>query len=707
MNIQFGEFMPDLAEASAEKLDVARNVVPAAVGYDPFPDLSAISTLTIDSSIVLLLHGDGADASTTITDNSSVPKTVTAVGNAQLDTAQFKFGTASILFDGTGDNLTVPDSADWVFGAKNFTIECWVRFSAIAGTQTLFSQYVDVNNLWQIRKDNATNFIVAVWIDGGTTRANYISTAAAFTAADTWYHVAVVRSGTSFQIFINGTSITLTATVAISTNTLGDTASVLSIGSNGNATNYLFGWLDDIRITKGLARYTTNFTAPTAAFENFLTDPIARGTFQVQKTDGTFDTYTCTETSIYKLAASTFALTNVSGSNYNLPDTSRWSGKQFGTRLILTNLFDGAIYIDVNTGTSFAPLLGSPPKAKFIEVMDDKVVLSNLSSDPAAIAWSDINNSDEWTLGLADQQSFPDAGEVQGFFPHARLILMQGGVRQVISTNDTLSFNFPDLAKGQGSICPYGSVEIGDKVFWVSDSMFYLGNGNGFQPVGENKFNKYFFENVRVNSLWLVEATVDPNQPRILLAYPTTTGDLFNRRILIYDYSLNKATEIIQSTYCLSHAATPGINADTFTGIYVDSFDFSVDSDLWRGGKPALSACPVVANLTISSFTGPNMAAILRTGALELAPGSYSRVQSAMPMIQGTGGEQAELTIGKRPKLSSPSVQSTAIKQQASGLFRLNHEARLHDFQLAIPAGLDWSKAKSLDNVIFTPTSER
>ena len=88
-------------------------------GYAPVDEYYA--------SVSLLLYGNGTNGSTTITDNSPSPKTVTAVGNAQISTAQSKFGGASIAFDGTGDFITVPDSSAFVLGLSNepYTVEFW------------------------------------------------------------------------------------------------------------------------------------------------------------------------------------------------------------------------------------------------------------------------------------------------------------------------------------------------------------------------------------------------------------------------------------------------------------------------------------------------------------------------------------------------------------------------------------------------------
>ena len=81
----------------------------------------------------LLLHFDGADGSTTFTDSSLTPKTRTANGDAQIDTADSKFSGASGLFDGTDDYITTPDSADFVLGSEDFTIDLWFNCNAPSG----------------------------------------------------------------------------------------------------------------------------------------------------------------------------------------------------------------------------------------------------------------------------------------------------------------------------------------------------------------------------------------------------------------------------------------------------------------------------------------------------------------------------------------------------------------------------------------------
>lgn len=215
----------------------------------------------------VLLHFDGADASTTFTDESG--KTWTAQDNAQIDTAQSKFGGASGLFDGTGDYISTGDSADWrLDGGSNsntWTIDFWVRFNGDpgTGTQGFVQQLQDSNNKWVIvLSNNALYFIHR------TASTTTVSINNAWNPADaTWYHVAVVKDGANgYMMFIDGTQIGTTQT---DTDVISDFSGSLYAGvytNDAGTPQYFTGWLDELRISKGVARWTANFTPPSAEY---------------------------------------------------------------------------------------------------------------------------------------------------------------------------------------------------------------------------------------------------------------------------------------------------------------------------------------------------------------------------------------------------------------------------------------------------------
>jgi hypothetical protein len=179
-------------------------------------------------------------------------------GSPKLSTAQYKFSTASLLLDGTNSFLSVDDSSDWNFGTGNFTIDFWIRFTSLTGAQTIVSQYEDASNYWLLEKDSSHKIHIK-FVDGGATKGEYTTNAAAFALADTWYHVVVERSTTTAKVFVGGITKAVTANTAFSTNDVGDIVGVLKIGTY-NSTNYLKAYLDEFRISKGIVRWANDFT---------------------------------------------------------------------------------------------------------------------------------------------------------------------------------------------------------------------------------------------------------------------------------------------------------------------------------------------------------------------------------------------------------------------------------------------------------------
>ena len=215
------------------------------------------------SQVSLLLHGDGTNGSTTITDSSPSPKAVTAVGNAQISTAQSKFGGASIGLDGTGDYLTVPSGSDFAFSG-NFTVETWVYLTALGALG-------NASYITDFRSGSTSNFTFGVINNGGNGRmyafvgsGGVDATGSVNVALNAWSHVAFVRSGSTVTLYLNGTA---NGTLSSSFN---QTATGAYVGSRYTGlTEYVNGYIDDLRITNGIARYTATFTPPTLPFPDF------------------------------------------------------------------------------------------------------------------------------------------------------------------------------------------------------------------------------------------------------------------------------------------------------------------------------------------------------------------------------------------------------------------------------------------------------
>lgn len=204
------------------------------------------------SAVSLLLHMDGADGSTTFTDSSLTPKTVTANGNAKVSTAQSKWGGGSLVLNG-GDYLTAPADLDFVFGTGDFTVELWIN-TVDTAERILIDQYLGGTS-WQFAVKGGK----LAWYSAG-----YVLTGAVSVNPGTWHHVAATRSAGILRFFVDGV---FDGATPLSANYLNKV--VLGIGAQAAARNpsYDFaGFMDDVRITKGVARYTANFTPPAEPF---------------------------------------------------------------------------------------------------------------------------------------------------------------------------------------------------------------------------------------------------------------------------------------------------------------------------------------------------------------------------------------------------------------------------------------------------------
>lgn len=218
------------------------------------PDILAINnwqTVTWDISGVA--DADKNDITTIIVEVVSA----TADNTFYID--NFKYGyTGSAYF-------TAPVSADFNFGTGAFTLEKLVYFDDITGDQVFFSQYKDADNYWTAYKDS-NHKLRLVFRTAGSTVCDYIMSSPWNVLTGQWYQLEFTRNATDVFIFIDGVSQPLTINTAVSTNNMGTVNSAIAIGASMLGIDSCLAWIDEIRISKGIARHTTNYTPATSAY---------------------------------------------------------------------------------------------------------------------------------------------------------------------------------------------------------------------------------------------------------------------------------------------------------------------------------------------------------------------------------------------------------------------------------------------------------
>jgi hypothetical protein len=244
----------------------------------PLPITAAtVSTDPYWSNVLLEINANGTNGSTSFSDLSLYARTITPSGNTQINTSNKIAGTGSVYFDGAGDYLTIPTNSSLYFGTSDFTIEMWYKAS---GRAPGYPNYPSLFSNASVIGWAANSFDLFDRAAGGGYGFNFYSynmnpssgsilASTTSTIEGVWYHLAVVRSGSSFKLFVNGIS-EATYTSSASLDAVGQPWTIgVRQPSNGD---YITGYVDNLRVTKGVARYTVNFTPP--AYELPLTaDP--------------------------------------------------------------------------------------------------------------------------------------------------------------------------------------------------------------------------------------------------------------------------------------------------------------------------------------------------------------------------------------------------------------------------------------------------
>ena len=185
---------------------------------------------------------------------SSTP--ITQTGTPVLSTAQFKFGISSLYLDGSS-HIDVASDLKFTYSAEDFTVECFVRPTSLTGTQVVIDQRTSANEA-SIYVDVSATGAVRLYVLG-----SYQITSTTLITAGAWSHIAVSRTSGVTRLFVNGT---LQGTTYTDANVYAEKP--VAIGASFSASNRFTGYIDEVRISRGVGRYTATFTPTTQEFDS-------------------------------------------------------------------------------------------------------------------------------------------------------------------------------------------------------------------------------------------------------------------------------------------------------------------------------------------------------------------------------------------------------------------------------------------------------
>lgn len=387
------------------------------------------------------------------------------------------------------------------------------------------------------------------------------------------------------------------------------------------------------------------------------------------------------------------------GSGYSATTDERWSFTQFGTAFLAGNINTALQVIDLDGGTTFSSVTGSPPKARFWDTVSDFVIAAGLESNPQAVQWSGINDYESWTPGtdLSDIQEFPDGGRIMNVTGAGEIIVQERKLRRMIrAPGSGLAFTFQEITAARGTIAPFSVIKYGGGIAYLAEDGFWFND----QPIGKGKVDKYFLSQADNSLLYSVIGTFDPTGPRLIWIYKSGAAEYYDKG-LVYDWSLGRWSDFDTGAYGdigglwdISNLGTPGLSLEDLDALYatLEDVEYSLDSRVWLGGRPVLAGLGSEGKLVF--FEGANALATMETGEAELIPGYRSLITAARPLVESSA---CTVQIGKRDRLADTRTWGTAADMVTSGRNPVRASGRYLRLRATVPAGETWTHFQGFD----------
>jgi hypothetical protein len=429
-----------------------------------------------------------------------------------------------------------------------------------------------------------------------------------------------------------------------------------------------------------------------------------RGAATVVKTDGSGRSYAGTQTGLYTLAAnvSWTDITRASGGAYATGAGERWRFSSFGDNILATNFADDPQKASIASGGAFEALGGSPPRARYIDIMRDFVVLACINGNESRLHWSAINDAEGWTVGTgsSDTQDMPTGGPIQGFIGGEVGYVMQRTrvTRMNYLPGNELIMQFDEVEGGRGLVAPNSLVRLGQEAFYLSSDGFYRMDlaGGGARPIGIGKWQRWFLNDLKSGTQTFVLGAVSPQNSALLWPYvsksnPSTT---LPDKVLIYDWSIDEAAIAEFSVQALASWLTAGVSLDGMNSYgTLDELPVSLDSSFWKGGAPLVGI--INGDNKLAHLEGVNLAARFVTGDGQ-RPNRRTLVEGTRVDIDTSS---ITVEVAARERDSDTVVYGPAEAMEDTGIVPAWESGNLVRARVTVQTGATWTYAKGISTV--------
>jgi hypothetical protein len=408
---------------------------------------------------------------------------------------------------------------------------------------------------------------------------------------------------------------------------------------------------------------------------------------------------------IATITANTFTYANTGSDIVPVADTGtvtffyvnatsqRWRFTQFGNVLIAANGGNRLQGYNLNTSTTFQDLSFDAPQSRYLTVIRDFVVSGYSTIDyPNRVQWSALGDESSWTNSAttqADFQDIPDGGSVVGITGgEFGLVFMDRSIHRMSYVGSPLVFQFDNISRNLGCYEANSIIQYAGTSFFLSDDGFYACDGQQIIPIGNEKVNRFFFDDVEESLLEKMSCAVDPLRRLIIWSYASKSSATPDK-LLIYNFQTQKWTSGLAN---VSRVATSSTPSATLEGLDIfgtlETIDSSFDDRVWLGGKIQFAG---VKDAKIITFSGANNTAYIETGDIEI-PGSTSTITMAKPIVDNGSGNVA---LVSRRLLSEVVEFGTQSVADAENRVSIRGVGRYHRLQLT-PTG-SWKTTIGLD----------
>ncbi len=430
-------------------------------------------------------------------------------------------------------------------------------------------------------------------------------------------------------------------------------------------------------------------------------DDTCRGSVSIILDDGSVQTFAGTQDALYQLNATAgWDDVTETSETYAVGSGEQWKFALYGPNLLATNITDGIQKFELGVSTEFEPLGGSPPAARYIDIMREFVVIGAIASNEKRVQWCANGNSESWTPGTgeSDYQDFPNGGPVRGIVGGETSYVFQAErvTRMSYVPGSPEIMQFDQVEGAAGLSAPHSLVRLRSDAYYLAPDglrKFSL-LGGASDPIGVGKWAKWFLADKKQGADLSVLGAANPSQPLIVWAYVSSSNSgVIPDRLLIYDWSLDEATFADISVNALVQWLSPGVTLDTMNGYgNMETLPFSLDSPFWRGGSQLLGLFG--ADDALSLLSGSNMQATLITADGQAA--GRQLIKGTRPLIDTT---LTTVAVDMREADGDAVAFPAQEAMEDTGICPAHQSGNIARARLIVPAGATWSLAKGIETV--------